>query len=174
MRGERRIGFQPDSHSKYLSAINTKYCARPNSSAPAGIVSTPLAAGSRSRCWLLKGADDSVHDSSEAAAPHLQPRKASGSAADTASSRGRDKPSRAEPSRAEPALFHRHIQPFPGLKIEEVFVWCGPGERSIPAGFTPSAERQPLPPSAAPHARSSLTGRRSKFIWAPEKGSACV
>lgn len=130
-----------------------------------------LAAGSRSRCWLLKGADDTVHDSWEAAAAHLQ---RSTSAAQRGAHSEESRPSRADPSQAEPSRAEQS-QPssVPGLKIEEVFVCSGAGAEH-PGRARGCGERQPLAPSAAPHARSSLTGRRSKFIWAPEKGNACV
>lgn len=151
---ERRTGFKPDPCSNYLAAINTEQCARPNSSAVAGIVCarrSQEAAAAADVGWqraqttqfrLLGGgsATSAAHEGR----------------ADTARSRGR-----AEPSRA---LFRAGAKNRGGVRVE----------RSIPGGLSRAGSGSRCLRAPAPHARSSLTGRRSKFIWAPEKGSACV
>lgn len=66
------IGFKLGLYGNYLDAINIKQSSvGPNFSALPKIVSMPLPSGGRSRCWLLKGADDTVHDFSAAAARHI-------------------------------------------------------------------------------------------------------
>lgn len=143
--GKGRTGFK----AEYLAVINAKpSSARPNSSALPRTASTPL----RSRCWLLKGADD---DSS---------RLLGGGCATSAAHEGCEQTergaaagtSRAELSQAVPsqAFFRAGAKHSGG-----VCPFAAPLEHPGRAGSR--RLRAPL----TPHARSSLTGRRSKFIW---------